>query len=60
MEHADRYALAEEFVEVALDLWDSWADDAIIDDPADPGASPMRGESAPSTMRARTIGLPGR
>jgi len=33
MEHADRYALAEEYVEVALDLWDSWADDAIIDDP---------------------------
>ena len=33
MEHADRYARAEEFVEVVLDLWDSWADDAIIDDP---------------------------
>ena len=33
MAHADRYALAEEFVEVALGLWDSWADDAIIDDP---------------------------
>lgn len=33
MGHADRYALAEEYVEVALDLWDSWADDAILDDP---------------------------
>ncbi len=33
MAHADRYALAEEYVQVALGLWDSWADDAIIDDP---------------------------
>ncbi len=32
--HADRYARAEEFVQVALALWDSWADDAILDDPA--------------------------
>lgn len=33
MAHADRYALAEEYVQVALALWDSWAADAIIDDP---------------------------
>lgn len=28
----DRYVRAEEFVQVAKDLWDSWADDAVIDD----------------------------
>jgi len=32
--HADRYVMAEEFVEVVKDLWDSWADDAVIDDRA--------------------------
>ncbi|WPO48955.1 LLM class flavin-dependent oxidoreductase [Pseudomonas sp. S1Bt23] len=32
--HADRYAKAFEFMEVVLALWDSWADDAIVDDPA--------------------------
>ncbi len=30
--HADRYERAEEFVEVVTALWDSWADDAVIDD----------------------------
>ena len=28
-DHAWRYARAEEFVDVALRLWDSWADDAV-------------------------------
>jgi FMN-dependent oxidoreductase (nitrilotriacetate monooxygenase family) len=32
MSHADRYARAEEFMEVVKALWDSWADDAVIDD----------------------------
>jgi FMN-dependent oxidoreductase (nitrilotriacetate monooxygenase family) len=32
MGHAERYARAEEFLEVATGLWDSWADDAILDD----------------------------
>ena len=31
-DHADRYARADEFVEVATRLWDSWADDAIVGD----------------------------
>ncbi len=31
-EHADRYARAHEFVEVALRAWDSWAEDAVIGD----------------------------
>lgn len=30
--HADRYGRAAEFVEIARKLWDSWEDDAIIDD----------------------------
>lgn len=31
-DHAWRYARAEEFVKVALQLWDSWADDALVRD----------------------------
>lgn len=30
--HADRYAQGNEFVEVAKALWDSWGDDAVVDD----------------------------
>jgi FMN-dependent oxidoreductase (nitrilotriacetate monooxygenase family) len=30
--HADRYARAEEFVDVVLGLWNSWDDDAILID----------------------------
>jgi FMN-dependent oxidoreductase (nitrilotriacetate monooxygenase family) len=30
--HADRYRRAEEFIEVANKLWDSWDDDAIVGD----------------------------
>ncbi len=32
--HADRYARAEEFMTVVKGLWDSWADDAVVDDRA--------------------------
>jgi FMN-dependent oxidoreductase (nitrilotriacetate monooxygenase family) len=32
--HADRYARAGEFLDVALKLWDSWEDDAITGDKA--------------------------
>ncbi|MFF5756187.1 LLM class flavin-dependent oxidoreductase [Streptomyces longwoodensis] len=32
--HADRYARAAEFLDVALKLWDSWEDDAIVADKA--------------------------
>ena len=34
MLHADRYARAEEFIEVVTGLWDSWEDDAAICDKA--------------------------
>lgn len=30
--HVDRYGRADEFVDVVTKLWDSWEDDAIIDD----------------------------
>ena len=32
--HADRYDRGEEFMQVVRALWDSWADDAILDDRA--------------------------
>jgi FMN-dependent oxidoreductase (nitrilotriacetate monooxygenase family) len=30
--HADRYERAEEYMAVVKGLWDSWADDAVVDD----------------------------
>lgn len=32
--HDERYERATEFVEVVTGLWDSWADDAVVDDPS--------------------------
>src|SRR5208282_1930687 len=32
--HADRYARGEEFMRVVKALWDSWAEDALVDDRA--------------------------
>jgi FMN-dependent oxidoreductase (nitrilotriacetate monooxygenase family) len=32
--HADRYARGEEYMQVVRGLWDSWADDAVLDDRA--------------------------
>jgi FMN-dependent oxidoreductase (nitrilotriacetate monooxygenase family) len=34
VDHAERYARAEEFLRVVTGLWDSWADDAVLDDRA--------------------------
>ncbi|GGJ36147.1 LLM class flavin-dependent oxidoreductase [Neoroseomonas lacus] len=34
LSHADRYARAEEYMQVVTGLWDSWADDAVVDDRA--------------------------
>jgi len=31
--HEDRYGRAAEFLDIAIKLWDSWEDDAIINDP---------------------------
>ena len=38
--HAERYERAEEFVDVVLRLWDSWADDALVIDRQGPYANP--------------------
>lgn len=32
--HADRYERAEEYMQVVTGLWDSWSDDAVLDDRA--------------------------
>src|SRR3990170_412697 len=32
--HADRYERAEEYMSVVRGLWDSWSDDAVVDDHA--------------------------
>lgn len=32
--HAERYARAEEYMELVKALWDSWSDDAVVDDRA--------------------------
>jgi FMN-dependent oxidoreductase (nitrilotriacetate monooxygenase family) len=34
LSHAERYARAEEYMQVVIGLWDSWADDAVVDDRA--------------------------
>lgn len=34
LSHAERYERAEEYMEVVRRLWDSWADDAVVDDRA--------------------------
>lgn len=34
LSHAERYERAEEYMRVVTGLWDSWSDDAILDDPA--------------------------
>jgi FMN-dependent oxidoreductase (nitrilotriacetate monooxygenase family) len=32
LDHADRYERAEEYMRVVTGLWDSWSDDAVLDD----------------------------
>src|ERR1700734_2958002 len=34
LDHADRYERAEEYMRVVTGLWDSWSDDAVLDDRA--------------------------
>jgi FMN-dependent oxidoreductase (nitrilotriacetate monooxygenase family) len=44
--HADRYARGEEFMTVVKALWDSWAEDAVLDDRAG-GRYAQRGRIRP-------------
>ena len=46
--HAERYAMAEEFVEACRLLWDSWDDDAFIGDKA---GRPLRAAGQPPRAR---------
>lgn len=50
-DHEERYGRAEEFIEVLLQLWDSWPADAIIADPA---------SSYLDESRLRTVGHSGK
>jgi len=52
IDHAERYARAHEFLEIVTGLWDSWADDAIVDDA--PGGRFL------DPSRVRPIGHKGR
>ena len=54
--HADRYARGEEFMAVVKALWDSWADDAVIDDRA--GGRYARGGPHPADQPQGRV-LPG-
>ncbi len=51
LSHSERYARADEFMEVAKSLWDSWSDDAIMSDK-------IKGESL-NTDRVRSINHKG-
>ncbi len=70
--HADRYERAEEYMTVVKGLWDSWADDAVLDDRdggryADPQrvrpinhaghALPGEGSAEPAALAAGAAGV---
>ncbi len=58
--HADRYARGEEFMTVVKALWDSWAEDAVIDDRGPAGNTRGRTASGRSTIAAISTRWPGR
>ena len=53
--HADRYAIAEEFIDVTRALWDSWDDDAFRKTRR-PASTPISRSGMPSTTRAKYLG----
>ena len=57
--HADRYAQGEEFMRVVKGLWDSWAEDAVIDD-RDSGRYAGRPHPADQPQGWSTTRWPGR
>ncbi|MFI2757937.1 LLM class flavin-dependent oxidoreductase [Streptomyces echinatus] len=56
--HAERYARAAEFLDVALKLWDSWEDDAIVADKA-AGVWGDDGKVHPPRHRGTYFGVAG-
>ena len=57
--HADRYARGEEFMDVVKELWDSWAEDAVVDDRAG-GLYAKADRIRPIKHRAISTRSPGR
>ncbi len=57
-DHASRYERADEFVEVALALWDSWSEDALILDRS--GRLPTQTGFLESITTANIFGWTGR
>ena len=58
--HGERYERAEEYMQVVKALWDSWADDAVLDDRARGHLCAIRGVFARSNTPGRTITSRGR
>jgi FMN-dependent oxidoreductase (nitrilotriacetate monooxygenase family) len=56
--HAERYARAGEFVDVALKLWDSWEDDAVVAD-KETGVWGDSGKLHPPEHRGRYFSVAG-
>jgi FMN-dependent oxidoreductase (nitrilotriacetate monooxygenase family) len=56
--HGDRYDRGEEFMEVVNQLWDSWSDDAVIDDRTS-GAYARRDRIRPISHRGEFYSVAG-
>jgi FMN-dependent oxidoreductase (nitrilotriacetate monooxygenase family) len=56
--HADRYAKAAEFLEVAFKLWDSWDDDVVVAD-KDAGVWGEADKIHPAAHRSRYFSVQG-
>ena len=59
LDRDDRYDRAEEFIDVARQLWDTWTDDAVVAD-ASAACSSIRPRSGPSTIAATSSRSTGR
>ena len=53
LSHAERYERAEEYMRVVKGLWDSWSDDAVLDDRASGEYAPRRQHPAGEPSPAR-------
>ena len=56
--HAERYVLAEEYVQICKALWDSWGDDAVVDDRAS-GLYARRDDIKPINHRGAHFNIAG-
>jgi FMN-dependent oxidoreductase (nitrilotriacetate monooxygenase family) len=58
LSHADRYERAEEYMRVVTGLWDSWSDDAVLDD-REGGAYARPGGIRPVNFTGRAYQVTG-